>query len=468
MLINLLSSGLGACCFLFFINGLVETRYKGIVCKWIIWITYFLLDVSTGTNYMGIFLMAGAFFVLLLTVKGNWQGKLYLIVVSSAIRELIRFTIYYAFTEITGRMVDQQIDIFLRNQCTLEQFDAQVRVIEKGYAVSFFVVFFLLQILALYWYTKLFPRKELLTNMSRTEFFYLTVPALAGFVYCTIIRNIQFVWEEEEIWMLDKQFPIVRLLVPLGSLLCLGSIFLAALLLKKMSAILEKQQENLIYRNRLQDMAAYIKDIERMYGDVRSMRHDLKNYVADMQLLAEGKEKIDRCAFQEYLKAVSERVDALTYKYVTGNPITDVVVNRQLALAEKRGIMVENTFLFPKNCGIAAFDLSILLNNALENAIEACPVDGYISITSSMQGSMFFVSVSNTCKVRPVWKNGMPVSSKEEEGIHGQGIKNMIKIAERYMGTVKLEMVEEVFRLEVLLQERETVESATDKGVCHK
>lgn len=50
----------------------------------------------------------------------------------------------------------------------------------------------------------------------------------------------------------------------------------------------------------------------------------------------------------------------------------------------------------------------------------------------------------------------MPVSSKEEEGIHGQGIGNMQKIAARYMGTVKLEMVRETFKLEVLLRKSES------------
>ena len=452
---DFVSSGLGACCFLFFINRVIKMRYHEKVCKLIIGTTFFLLGTFFGTDYMGLPLMAGMFGILLLIAKGTWKGKLYLVIVSFAIRELIRFTIYYAFTGVAGWMVDRQVDFFLENQSSFTQLDAHVRAIEKGYTVSFFVAFFGLQILALYRYKKHLPKKELLADMDKLKFLYLTVPAFAGFVYCTILRNIQFEWMGEEIWMLDKQFPIVRLLVPIGSLLCLGSIFLAAILLKQMSAVLEKQQENLIYKNRLQDMTNYISDIEIMYGDVRSMRHDLKNYVADMQLLAEGGEKIDKGAFKEYLEALSGRVDALNFKYVTGNPITDVVVNRQLATAEKKGIRVENDFLFPQNAGIAAFDLSIILNNALENAIEACPADGYISVNASGRGCVFLLSVSNTCKCPPLWENGMPVSSKEEEGIHGQGIRNIQKIAERYMGTVKLEMVGETFKLEVLLRKNE-------------
>ncbi len=454
-MIDLLSSGLGACCFLFFINRVIKMRFHEKVCKLIVGTTYFLLGIFAGTDYMGLPLMVGTFCILLLIGKGTWKGKLYLVTVSFAIRELIRFIIYYAFTGVAGWMVDRQVEIFLENQCNFVQFDANVRAIEKGYTIIFFVAFFGLQILALYRYKKYLPPKEVLADMNNLTFLYLSVPALAGLVYCMIIRNIQFEWVGEEIWMLDKRFPIVRLLVPIGSLLCLGAVFFAALLLKQMNTVLEKQQEHQIYKNRVQDMTAYIKDIERMYGDVRSMRHDLKNYVADMQLLAEGEEKIDKDAFKEYLEAVSGRVDALTFKYVTGNPITDVVVNRHLTMAEKKGIRVENTFLFPQNTGIEAFDLSIILNNALENAIEACPADGYIAVTASRRGCVFLLSVCNTFKCMPVWENGIPISSKSEDGIHGWGIRNMLKIAERYMGTVKTEMEGDTFKLEVLLRTNE-------------
>lgn len=290
---------------------------------------------------------------------------------------------------------------------------------------------------------------------DRTALFYLMIPALTGYVYCILIRNIQMIVHSDEIFLLDSEVPLTRLLVPMGSLLCLTAVFASALLLKKTEEAFQKEKEAQVYKNRLQDMERYIGDMERMYGDVKSMRHDLKNYVADMQLLAE-QENWERAAFYEYLQALSERVDAFTFSYATGNPITDVVVNRQLGVAKAAGIRVECVFFFPKFGGIAAFDLSVLLNNALENAVEACSREAEgsleISLTSRQQGSLFLISVRNTCKAELVWKDGIPVSTKKDSGIHGQGIQNIKKIAEKYEGTVKIGAEGGVFVLEVLLK----------------
>ena len=102
-----------------------------------------------------------------------------------------------------------------------------------------------------------------------------------------------------------------------------------------------------------------------------------------------------------------------------------------------------------------AFDLSVLLNNALENAVEACSREAEgpleISLTSRQQGSLFLISVKNTCTEEPVWKDGIPVSTKKDNGIHGQGIGNIEKIAEKYEGTLQTACEGNRFRAVVTL-----------------
>lgn len=455
MWIDLISSGMGACCFLFFVKGLLQTRQKkkwyGLFC----FAVCFLLQFMIGNQWYGLLIMAALWLFLLALYQGKWQVKLFLAASYYAARELVRFTIYYIFTGVAGLLVEEEVAAFLQEQCTLEQFEEKMRVIEQGYAISFILAFNLLAFLFLFWYKKQLSGSLEDLGQSGAALLYLTVPALLGDVYCIILRSILFAWKEGEIWVLDKQFPIVRLLIPAGSILCLGAMLLSARLLGQMRKALKGQQETAIYQNRLKDMEGYIRDMERMYGDVRSMRHDLKNYVADMTLLAKGGGRMDQEAFGEYLKAVGDRVDALDFAYKTGNPITDVVVNRQLSLAAGQGICAESTFLFPADLGVEAFDISILLNNALENAIEACPAGGELVLSSKRQGSLFLLSVKNRCEGPVRWKDGMPVSTKKEgqHGMaHGQGIKNMQKIAEKYEGTVIAKMEGDDFLLEILLK----------------
>lgn len=77
-------------------------------------------------------------------------------------------------------------------------------------------------------------------------------------------------------------------------------------------------------------------------------------------------------ALRRYLDSLQQSVDQFDMKYHTGNPVTDVVIQRYARLAEKNGIAFQTDFLFPEGMNIDAFDLSIVINNGLENAIEAC------------------------------------------------------------------------------------------------
>ncbi|MDE6063310.1 MAG: GHKL domain-containing protein, partial [Lachnospiraceae bacterium] len=400
-------------------------------------------------------LIGGRFVLLALFYEVNLQMKLYLAAAYVSIRELVRFTIFYLMNSFANGIVQTYIKDFENGIIGVEELERRLGSMSQIYSLLFFTVLNLISIGFFYLYKKQLLREEGLQRLSRTALLYLAVPALTGYVYCILFRNIQYIARSDEILLLDDEFPIIRLLVPLGSLLCLGAVYSSALLLKKTEAAFQKEKEAQIYKNRLRDMEQHIRDMERMYGDVKSMRHDLKNYVADMQLLA-GQEKTDGAAFHEYLQAIEDRMDRFSFAYTTGNPITDVVVNRQLGPAKESGVRVECEFCFPQSGGLEAFDVSILLNNALENAVEACGGEGEIHLASKRQGRLFLISVSNTCKTEMVWKDGMPVSTKQDNGIlgsiHGQGLKNIEEAAQRYGGTVQFHTEDGMFFLEILLQ----------------
>lgn len=95
----------------------------------------------------------------------------------------------------------------------------------------------------------------------------------------------------------------------------------------------------------------------------------------------------------------------MNYSIHTGNPVTDVVLNGKARRAKDRGIQFDSEFRFPKDFGIDAFDLSIILNNSLDNALEACEIllekdseaRTYIKIRSFCKNNMFLMNVENSC-----------------------------------------------------------------------
>lgn len=127
------------------------------------------------------------------------------------------------------------------------------------------------------------------------------------------------------------------------------SIILSALILKKLVESSEKELLLEVYRNRIGDMEEHMKDVERLYDGIRGMRHDMKNCVADLEILLQNKKRISaagECVDHEdpgeyeaevrrYLDGMCLAIDELDMKCSTGNPVTDVVLSRKIRRAEQ-------------------------------------------------------------------------------------------------------------------------------------
>ena len=89
----------------------------------------------------------------------------------------------------------------------------------------------------------------------------------------------------------------------------------------------------------------------------------------------------------------------------------------------------------------------MILNNALENAIDACDrAEGekQIRLRSFVRGCLFFIEVENDFAGNIVMEkeSGLPVSSKGNGKLHGIGISNIQRCARKYMGDIDIAISE--------------------------
>ena len=100
----------------------------------------------------------------------------------------------------------------------------------------------------------------------------------------------------------------------------------------------------------------------------------------------------------------------------------------------------------------------MILNNALENALEAASKveGGYIRVSSGWQKRTFLTEVSNSFDGELKWdrESGFPITTKAEGAFHGMGIQNIQRVAEKYCGAVDIEVQEGEFILTVLMSVR--------------
>ena len=105
-------------------------------------------------------------------------------------------------------------------------------------------------------------------------------------------------------------------------------------------------------------------------------------------------------------------------KITENEKYTDVIVNDRQKAAEKQGIQFKSGFIYPKSERYNAYDIGIIINNLLQNALEACErmntVNRYISITSRQKKKFFLIEVRNSFEGKIVMDadTNLPISTK--------------------------------------------------------
>lgn len=218
----------------------------------------------------------------------------------------------------------------------------------------------------------------------------------------------------------------------------------------------EKQQE--VLTNQVNNIKAHIEQVEKLYQDMRSLRHDMGNHMMTLMSL---QEQGDYTQAGAYLSKLREQMQEDAIPIKSGNPVTDVILAEKKRDAEEKGILFDSRFFYPSDTEINAFDISVILYNALDNAIEAVSrseteekSDAWIRLTSYRRQNAYVIEVENSFHgiLKKDSETGLPLTTKVNASGHGFGLGNIQRIAQNYYGTLDTDWTEERFRLRVLLQ----------------
>jgi len=195
----------------------------------------------------------------------------------------------------------------------------------------------------------------------------------------------------------------------------------------------------------------YISGAESLYRDIRAIRHDMRNHLAVLESLHERGENE---AFENYLAEARERIGSDS-GIASGDPVTDVILTEKQSEAAKRGITFDCDFHYPADFSGGALDMSIILNNALNNAIEAaekCSENARnIAISSMRKKNAFVITITNSCTGADLSGGELPATTKSDRENHGFGLVNIKNTAEKYGGGIEIDCKDGIFTLTVML-----------------
>ena len=416
-------------------------------------------DMYIADSKQSILPFAVSFFVTLIAgmffYKGSRMKLLSLVTAYYTLWELTRFLLYpaavWSITALAKGYMQREFEKGNQDIALFEQGIAQLEMVWNFLHIVIIIAGFGFFI----WKYKRYLLSGQNTYQAE-EAAILFVPELLGLLFAVMLRSILFYYKKQ-VYSLIEQYPELNIMIPCVSLLCIASILLSVKMLGKLEEEQEKRQRAELHQRQAEELYSHVKDIENVNVKIRGMKHDMKHYIADINALLAKIESGDVQAKEEvrrYADSLHMSLESLDTKCKTNHPVTDVILGRYERLTEQKNIAFANDFVYPNHMGIDVFDISVILNNGLENALEACEKEAEcaeMKIVSKQRGNMFLITIENSFTHTLQWEDGFPVSEKKGSG-HGLGMKNIRDRAEQYYGRADIQVKEGRFYLTVMLQ----------------
>ena len=193
----------------------------------------------------------------------------------------------------------------------------------------------------------------------------------------------------------------------------------------------------------------HLDEVRSIHTEMRGYKHDFHHHLQTLKGQLEAGETERALAYIEQLDHELMNVDTLLK---TGNISLDAILSAKIAQAKAENIAVTIKAVVPDHLTITDLELSILVGNLLDNAIEACLTDAgerFIRIYMSMKGKMLYFSMLNSAGEKKKKTGGLFSSNKD--GLHGFGLRRAEAILEEHGGWCKYNSENGAFTSEFLV-----------------
>lgn len=213
--------------------------------------------------------------------------------------------------------------------------------------------------------------------------------------------------------------------------------------------LLEKLHQNEIAEERRKALLLSVESL-------RQWKHDYKNHLSVMQeLLASG--NYDR--LKEYMEGQENTLPQSFSEISTGNMIIDAILTGKYAEIKASGISFEYSVLLPENLPLSDVEITGMLGNMFDNAIEACQLctpyneaPPFITLSIKPQRSIIHICVKNSSVGNYRYdKKGDLETTKKDKSLHGNGLRQIRSIVESHGGFCKFTAGDTDFTVDIVI-----------------
>lgn len=193
----------------------------------------------------------------------------------------------------------------------------------------------------------------------------------------------------------------------------------------------------------------HLNEVRSIHKEMRGYKHDFHHHLQALKGQLEAGEVDRALAYIEQLDNQLMNVDTLLK---TGNVSLDAILSAKIAQAKAENIAVTVKANVQDALTISDLELSIIIGNLLDNAIEACRTvtgERFIRIFISMKGTMLYFSMLNAAGAKK--KKTGSLFATHKDGVHGFGLRRAEAILEEHGGWVKYNSEDGAFTSEFLV-----------------
>ncbi len=400
--------------------------------------------------------------VALCFYKGFRLVTVFLLTAFQAAADISQYTIAVLYGKLSGVLYDLLKNSFIN--ISLESYETSVLIMNcvftgelvLGYAAMGLLLYFSLRRIV-----KDFREKSYGINV--TELLFLIAPSAVGLMICMLLRIIMVTVENGVQNLIYQEYPSLTAVIPAILLLSLFSILCGVKVFQDMIHLHAEKSSRMILEKQIEGLQTHIEEMERIYSDLRCMKHDLKNTVSVIKRLSDN--SANTSELQKYISEMDGCLEKLDVRFNTGNIVADTLLNMKYYEA-LRNVPDINIFaddlIFSQELKIQSYDIGIILGNALDNAVEACKklkanepsADTFIRLRSVQKGNFLILTVENSFYGGLVisGRNEFPETDKSDKKSHGIGLANIKNTAEKYQGTMDFRVKDRVFTLSVMMK----------------
>lgn len=228
-----------------------------------------------------------------------------------------------------------------------------------------------------------------------------------------------------------------KLSLVLGNLLLLFSNIIVFYINELIIKYNHKYTQILLDKQKEKNTSNYYELLREQNENSKVLIHDITRHLNTVKQLSEDKDS----NIAKYISEIVNDFSVMNPIDYCNNPTVNLITHRYYEICKKNNI---NFSINIKNANIdfiKEHDITALLDNLLENAVESAlqTNDKFIDFSICTRNSNFvIIKVSNSCNKKPKYINGNLVSSKNTSCTHGIGTRSIKRVVAKYSGNLEM------------------------------